>query len=161
MFAQLRTVGYHGLTMGAVATAAGTGKAALYRRWCTKEDLVADALRHGLPSPQAVPPQQTVRDDLIALLRGLRDALAMASGAAFEAGPHEIVQDTAVEPCQRLILDALRRGAERGEVRPAAVTERVAAVGPAMVIHHVLTNGAPLDDEALTGLVDDVLLHML
>jgi AcrR family transcriptional regulator len=37
---QLQTVGYVGLTMEGVAAAAHTGKAALYRRWPRKEDLV-------------------------------------------------------------------------------------------------------------------------
>lgn len=47
---QLSTVGWGGLTMEGVAAGARTGKAAVYRRWPSKEDLVADALEAGLPS---------------------------------------------------------------------------------------------------------------
>lgn len=46
---QLSTVGWNGLTMEGVAAQAQTGKAAVYRRWPSKEDLVADALAAGLP----------------------------------------------------------------------------------------------------------------
>ncbi|MFD0328721.1 helix-turn-helix domain-containing protein [Streptacidiphilus monticola] len=37
--------------MEAVATAARTGKASVYRRWPSKEELVLDALRSTLPEP--------------------------------------------------------------------------------------------------------------
>ena len=36
--------GYTALTMDAVASAAGVGKATIYRRWRTKSELVADAV---------------------------------------------------------------------------------------------------------------------
>ena len=38
--AELAEVGYGGLTMEGIAARARTGKAALYRRWCSKHDLV-------------------------------------------------------------------------------------------------------------------------
>ncbi|TDD64977.1 TetR family transcriptional regulator, partial [Actinomadura rubrisoli] len=49
VFAQLEAVGYRRLTMEGVAAAARTGKAALYRRWPSKDELVTDALKHVLP----------------------------------------------------------------------------------------------------------------
>lgn len=52
---QLSTVGWNGLTMEGVAAGAQTGKAAVYRRWPSKEDLVADALRAGLPNFASAP----------------------------------------------------------------------------------------------------------
>src|SRR5438445_2508913 len=42
--AELAEVGYGGLTMEGIAARAHTGKAALYRRWCSKQDLVHAAL---------------------------------------------------------------------------------------------------------------------
>lgn len=47
---QLQAVGYPGVTMEGIAACAHTGKAALYRRWPRKEDLIVDALEHALPS---------------------------------------------------------------------------------------------------------------
>lgn len=63
--------------MEGVATRAQTGKAAIYRPWPSKEDLVADALRTGLPRMEAAPDLESVRDDLVTLPPGARrDLLA-------------------------------------------------------------------------------------
>lgn len=43
----LREVGYDALTMNAVAVRTRSSKATLYRRWRSKQKLVATALRHG------------------------------------------------------------------------------------------------------------------
>ncbi len=40
----LGEVGYNALTMDAVAAEAGVGKATIYRRWRTKQDLVVDTV---------------------------------------------------------------------------------------------------------------------
>ena len=40
----LADVGYGALTMDAVASEAGVGKATIYRRWRTKQDLVVDTI---------------------------------------------------------------------------------------------------------------------
>src|SRR5215211_1459542 len=40
----LGEVGYGALTMDAVAAEAGVGKATIYRRWRTKQDLVVDTI---------------------------------------------------------------------------------------------------------------------
>ncbi len=42
-----REVGYDSLRMQDVADRAGAGLATIYRRWSTKPELVADAMRHG------------------------------------------------------------------------------------------------------------------
>src|SRR4051794_22556600 len=73
VFEQLSAVGYAKLTMEGIAAAAQTGKAALYRRWTTKDDLLRDALEHALPVPSEIPEHDNVRDDLLALLRCYRD----------------------------------------------------------------------------------------
>lgn len=72
---QLGTVGWNGLTMEGVAAGAQTGKAAVYRRWPSKEDLVADALRSGLPDFDTAPDRGSVREDLLELCRRARDAV--------------------------------------------------------------------------------------
>jgi AcrR family transcriptional regulator len=168
---QLQSIGYAKVTMDSVAVAAGTGKAALYRRWPDKNALIADALRSTLPSLHEVPPGGDIRVDVLALLRAMRDAAESSHGVAFqaikvEAGPepgllHEVVQRYVVDPCEEMLLRALERGAERGDVRPGAVSPRVASVGPALVIHHILTQGPEIPDEFLTSLVDEVILPLV
>ena len=55
VFDQLQTVGYANLTMDKVAAAAHTSKAVLYRRWASKDALVAEALltASGRTSPRS------------------------------------------------------------------------------------------------------------
>jgi AcrR family transcriptional regulator len=119
--------GYSGLTMDAVATAAGVGKATIYRRWPSKEDLllaVISTLRAPLPEPAG----RSVREDLVTLLGALRNdwadprrarvfALLLGEGARYP-GLMERYRDMVVKPRQEVIRGVLRRGAASGELRP-------------------------------------------
>lgn len=166
---ELGSTGYARLTMESVAAAAGTGKAALYRRWANKDDLITETLRSVLPDPAELPLDGSVRDDLLALLLCMRDAMHLTAGAAFQvvkqeaatsaAGMlHAMVQQRVLDPCRDLIVEVLRRGAEAGELRPGAANPRLATAGPAMLIHYALTVAPEVPDEYLVGIVDDVVL---
>nr|WP_205718413.1 TetR/AcrR family transcriptional regulator [Actinomadura sp. WMMA1423] len=168
VFAQLEAVGYRRLTMEGVATGARTGKAALYRRWRSKDELITDALKHVLPEPPTAPETGSLREDMIQILGCLRDTLLACRGAAFrvlkteaEEGMglvHDVVRDRLSRPVRDLLFQALREAAERGEIRPEAATRRVANVGPAVMVYQNLTEGGPITDEYLASLVDEVLL---
>jgi len=168
---QLRTVGYVGLTMDAVAAAAGTGKAALYRRWANRDELLADALRSVLPDPGDIAMTGRVRDDLLAVLRCIRDTIAVTHGTVFQvvrsevegAGGlvHAVVGDEVMDPCHALILEILHRGVASGRVRPEACSTTVATVGPAMIVHYVIHQGPVAPDSYLTTVVDDVLVPLV
>ncbi len=167
---QLQAVGYVGLTMEGVASRAHTGKAALYRRWPRKEDLVVDALEHALPSPTDLPDHGNVRDDLLDLLRRLTAMLNSPAGCALQCLMSETERDESFarllhervkEPRKRMFLDLLARGAARGQVRPAAATQLVAEVGPALVMQRFLADGAPVPDEYVVSVVDDVVMPLL
>src|SRR3954469_15888522 len=86
---QLSTVGWNGLTMEGVAARARTGKAAVYRRWPSKADLVADVLRAGLPPLGEIPDHGSIREDLVVLCRGMRDAMRSRAGTALRSVLHE------------------------------------------------------------------------
>ncbi len=60
--------GLGGVCIEAVAARAGVGKATIYRRWPGKQDLLLDALAT-LKSPLPEPGGESVRDDLVAMLR--------------------------------------------------------------------------------------------
>src|ERR1700761_9634198 len=66
--AELAAVGYGGLTMEGIAARARTGKAALYRRWTCKHDLVQAALLYALPPLPEPRADRSVRDNLLAVL---------------------------------------------------------------------------------------------
>jgi hypothetical protein len=65
------------------------------------------------------------------------------------------------DPSRQLILEVLRCGAEQGQVRPEAVTMQVAKVGPAMLVHHCISEGPDVPDEVLLGIVDDVIMPLV
>jgi AcrR family transcriptional regulator len=167
---QLRTVGYVGLTMEGVAARAQTGKAALYRRWPRKEDLVVDALEHALPSPTDLPDHGDVRDDLLDLLRRMTAMLNSPAGCALQCLMSETERDESFgrllhervkEPRKRMFLDLLIRGAARGQVRSAAVTQLVAETGPALVMQRFLAEGPPVHDDYVVSVLDEVVMPLL
>ncbi|MDQ0793516.1 TetR/AcrR family transcriptional regulator [Streptomyces sp. B1I3] len=164
---QLGTVGWNGLTMEGVAAGARTGKAAVYRRWPSKEDLVADALRAGLPALDEVPDSGGVRDDLYEMCRRVRDALWSAPGIALRSVLHECDATTAerfhavilsgmVEPATQVVREVLRRGVERGEVRPDALSAMVVDVIPAIMMYRTKVCGSEWTDGEIAQMIDEV-----
>jgi AcrR family transcriptional regulator len=162
---------YGDITMESVAARAHTGKAALYRRWANKDALVYAALESTLPRPEEVPIHDTVRADLLDLLNCAAQTMRLASGAAFHtlkaaAGDgasrlHHMIKKRVSEPVRTLTLEALRRGAERGEVRPAAVTEQIATVPYAMLTYYCVTVRTDVPVDYLTSIIDNVVLPII
>ncbi len=167
---QLGTVGYDALTMERVAADARTGKASLYRRWPCKEELVVDALNHRLPALDDPPDTGTVRGDVLELLGRMRRTINSPTGCAIQSLMGSVQRDRGfiravharvIEPRKRMMMEVLRRGAERGEVRPEAVTMLVAESGPALVVHRFLVDGPPITRRTVEAIVDQVVLPML
>ncbi|MFE6287343.1 TetR/AcrR family transcriptional regulator [Streptomyces sp. NPDC057877] len=169
---QLSTVGWKGLTMEGVAAGAQTGKAAVYRRWPSKEDLVADALRAGLPRLEAAPDLGGVREDLLALCRQARDGMFSRSGLALRSVIHEcdtfeaerfhsVIVDGVVEPTVKLLRDVINRGIERGEVRPDAANGYVWDAVPAMMMYRSKMCGCEWNDQDLEEMVDQLMVPLL
>ncbi|MEV7195576.1 TetR/AcrR family transcriptional regulator [Streptomyces sp. NPDC093510] len=169
---QLSTVGWSGLTMEGVAAGAQTGKAAVYRRWPSKEDLVMDALRAGLPRLGGVPDLGSVREDLLQLCKQMRVTMFSRSGFALRAVLHEcdtataerfhdVIFEGVVEPSVKLIKDVVRRGIERGEVRSGGLDAYVCDVIPAMLVYRAKVCGSEWRDDEFEALIDQVMVPML
>ncbi|MEU3100108.1 TetR/AcrR family transcriptional regulator [Streptomyces griseoflavus] len=169
---QLSTVGWNGLTMEGVAAAAQTGKAAVYRRWPSKEDLVADALWAGLPQVDAVPDLGSVREDLLDLCRRARDAMFSPSGFAvrsviYECDStqaerfHAVIFEGVVEPTIRMLREVIERGIERGEVRADAANGYVFDAVPAMMMYRSKMCGSELVDADLEEMIDQLMVPLL
>lgn len=77
----LEEVGLGAMSMDAVAARAGVGKATIYRRWSSKEELVIDAIA-GLVAAVEVPQTDDIRNDLITLLERLRAFMSDARGGS-------------------------------------------------------------------------------
>ncbi|MYV58180.1 TetR/AcrR family transcriptional regulator [Streptomyces sp. SID3212] len=169
---QLSRVGWNGLTMEGVAAGARTGKAAVYRRWPSKEDLVADALQAGLPAVGEAPDRGSVREDLFELCRRMRDAMFSLPGAALRAVVHECDAPTAerfhglifrgvIEPSNRLFGEVVRQGIRRGEVRSDAIGELVFDVIPALMMYRSKMCASELPDEEIAEMIDRVMVPLL
>ncbi|MFF7592520.1 TetR/AcrR family transcriptional regulator [Kitasatospora purpeofusca] len=169
---QLTSGGFARLTMEGVAGAARTGKAALYRRWASKVELVIDALDSTLPRPTDTPDFGSAREELRHLVESFASVARSRAGGAVTAVMAELDHEQAqlfkdfitqrmIEPTKGVILDILRRGAERGDVRPDAAIPLVADVVPAMLLYRVKVCGRQVGPEFVDQLVDEVLVPLI
>lgn len=120
----LAEVGYTGLTMDAVARRAGIGKAAIYRRYATKQEMVFAAAVHG--ETLEVPPDTgSLHGDLAALARVIIGHLTNPASSALLNLLGEIATDPAlaatftanfVEPEREGNAELLRRAVRRGDL---------------------------------------------
>lgn len=168
--AELTAVGYSALTMESVAARAGAGKGSLYRRWPNRADLVADAVRHAMPEFVSTPDVGDLCAQMFATLRHCADDIHGPAGQAARGLIAEavrnpdllrVIRTQVTEMVFTPMLEVLRRGVVRGEVRPPALTLRVAAVGPDLLFMHYLLHGSPIADNVLAEIVDDVLLPLV
>ncbi|MFF0701653.1 TetR/AcrR family transcriptional regulator [Streptomyces tendae] len=169
---QLGTVGWNGLTMEGVAAGARTGKAAVYRRWSSKEDLVADALRSGLPDFHTVPDLGSVREDLLELCRRARDAMYGRPGSALRSVIHEcdtkqaerfhdVIIKGVVEPTLKMLREVVNRGMERGEVRRDAANGYIFDAIPAMMMYRSKICASEWTDRELEEMIDQLMVPLL
>lgn len=167
---ELANVGYAELTMERVASRARASKGSLYRRWSNRAELVVDAMHHARPHQIEPPDTGSVREDLLGYLRAVADLLNGADGEAARGLMVESVRDPElmavirirfIDPGIAMVLDVLRRGAVRGEVRPTALTHRIASVGPGLIRQQYMVYGAPIPDDVVLELVDSVLMPLI
>lgn len=166
--AELARSGYAGLSIEHVAERARTGKASIYRRWPTRLELVLDALDHAMPQPDALPDTGSTREDLLALLRQVAETMRSHTGDAARACLSPGVDDELaaairsrlLAPRKAAMLEIFKRGVARGEVRRAAVTPRIAELGP-MLLHGELLQRGDISDEAVVEIVDTIVMPLL
>lgn len=170
VLAELAAAGYARLTMEGVAESACTGKASLYRRWISKEQLVLDTFHDVLPGPEVAPDTGDLRGDLVYLLASMAKVMASPAGMALLAVLRELppghtlvaaVNDRVLEPRHRLFNEALMRAVERGEIEPEAVTPLIAQAGPALLLQQHLLHGGMPSLEGIDAIVDELLLPAL
>ncbi len=157
--------GFTGTTVEAVAERAGVGKATIYRRWATREDLLLAAGGEMGPCP-GDPDCGNVRDDLVVLMGGLVSMLTETPvGSLLPA----TVDEAARNPEMRSRLDAfiaerrapvraaLARAADRGELRPGIDHELIVDLMVGPVFTRILLTGVPLEKGVAERIVDAVL----
>jgi AcrR family transcriptional regulator len=169
--AELAEHGYLGLSVERVAKRARTSKAAIYRRWPARADLVADAIRHmGDNGPDIIPDTGDVRMDLFTVLRAAADRLTGPSGEAARG----LISDTLADPDatrairahltnqrNRMISAVLERAVQRGQVGPQALTPQLISLAPILLSHHYLVHGAPIADQTINEILDQVVMPLI
>lgn len=163
---ELAAHGYAALSMEGVAARAQTGKAALYRRWSSKHELVLAALRHAMPALPDPDPDQSVRANLMAIFTSLCGVLAgstplpgisMAAELLHEPELRASFTDELLTPRLQTIETVLRRGVDTGEINPTTLGPLTARIGPALILQTILLTGEPPSTHELQTIVDAVL----
>jgi AcrR family transcriptional regulator len=162
----LSEYGYDRLTMDMVAARARAGKAALYRRWSSKAELVVDALtlHH---SALLEPDTGSLLGDLEALLEQGQPAQDDYLGTSIVAGlatacgrdPElaRALNDRFLETGHRVLRLVLERAVARGEVPRGRDLEFVIEIIPALFFSRVLTSGKPPDKAFAHRIVHEVI----
>ena len=164
--AELAQVGYGGLTMEGIAARAQTGKAALYRRWASKHDLVHAALVFALPPVPEPRAGRSPRDALLTLFTAHRDVLAGKTAFPGLDTIHQLLHepemriifaDAVVGPRLRITESILEAAVEAGDIDRATLTPLTTRIGPALINHHFLLTGEPPNRRELALVVDTVI----
>ena len=166
----LGEVGYGGLTMDALAQAAGVGKATIYRRWRTKQDLIVDSISD-LASVLAAPPDtgslredirqfmhllaETTRSPVGAMLQSLVPAMQHHPElrAAYRAGPLMVWRNAYAQ--------MWARAEARGEVAPGLALSPMAETTSALIVQRWLLTDQPIDEEYVDRVLDTVVMPLL
>lgn len=165
---ELEDVGYGGLTMEGIAARARTGKAALYRRWSTKQALVQAALLYALPPMPEPRADRSTRENLLAAFSAHCDvvagktafpSLAIMGQLIHEPELRKIFADAVVTPRLQIIESILQTGERNGEIDAGLLTPLSVRVGPALINQHLMLTGAPPNRRQLIRIVDTVIPH--
>lgn len=160
--------GYVGATVDAVAAAAHTGKAAIYRRWAGKDALLIAAAR-SLQVEPTVPDTGTLRGDLLIwaqhyTMSDSRAGLVLAILLG-EARHNTELQQAAFEaigrPPTKVFTAVLDRWISRGVVPASAPLDLVSAVLPAIAFRNVTLRHPALDIATVTRLIDEIMVPAL
>jgi AcrR family transcriptional regulator len=165
-FELLRVRGVTGLTIDAIAEAAGVGRQTIYRWWPSKGAVAAEAMARG--ARVIVPPRDTgsLRDDLTQFLAdsfagledpGVRRALRQMVAAA-QADEH-VAQILADFTAQRraALLAMLERGRDHGDLPADANLGLLVDIAYGVLWYRLLVGHAPLD----AHLARDLAAHLL
>ena len=168
--ALLLEVGYGALTMEAVRDRAGVGKATIYRRWSSKEELVRDTIVF-LHEDFAAPDTGSLRGDYETLAGAVR-ASASRGGAAMlmprllGESVHDpelfaIFRANLVEPRRAALRSVLERAVARGEIRPGIDPELMVDLFAGPAVYRLLITGGDMTQMFSVEAQMDVLMNGL
>lgn len=170
--AEIAEHGLRGASMDGIAKRAGTGKAALYRRWSNVRDLGLDVFLTTMAQavPTSYPNTGSLREDLLGSLRAFTEQLRgpmqivlreLISESAHDPQLVEEFQSRMGDPMSNELTTVLQRAMVRGEIPTKPIDPLVFELPDAIVLHRLLLRGEVLDDQTSIDLVDHVLLPLL
>ncbi|WP_330228964.1 TetR/AcrR family transcriptional regulator [Nocardia sp. NBC_00508] len=132
--------GYAGLTVDAVAARAGVGKAAIYRRYATKQEMIFSVAVHDMRE-QPPPDGGSLRADLAAVARTIAAQLVRAPSDVLAGLLADVYADDALatrfaetflERERHVLTEVLTRAVARGELEtlPDPTTAQALLLGP-------------------------------
>jgi AcrR family transcriptional regulator len=159
---ELAAVGHAQVTMAGIAARAGTNKAALYRRWPNRTELLSAAIDRRVV-PLDAPPADTgsLRGDVIAVLQAVNRRSHAAQAVPDPGGELTayLRHRAAAEGFEQMDL-VLRRARQRREAGPGRVSAQVTRL-PVNVLHSELClSTAPVPDQTITEIVDELFVPL-
>jgi AcrR family transcriptional regulator len=158
--------GAHDLRMDDVAGRAGVGKATIYRRYRSKDELITAAVA-GLVSEIRIPDTGRTRADLLALMRsavevyrGSVEAAVMPSlveAMSRDAELARLVREGFLAGRRAALRVVLDRGIERGDLRNDLDLELALDVLGGPLFYRLLITGGPIDKKLADGVVELIL----
>jgi AcrR family transcriptional regulator len=158
--------GVHGLRMDEVAERAGVGKAAIYRRYRSKDELVAATVA-ALVSEIAIPDTGSTRGDLLALMRDavavygepIRGGVMPSLIGAMRQHPDlaRAIRRDVVDARRQALRAVLARGVQRGDLAADLDVELALDMLGGALFYRLLVTGGPIDDRLAEGVADLIL----
>jgi AcrR family transcriptional regulator len=161
--------GYDRLSVEGVASAAGVGKATVYRRWANKAELMIDAMATLKPAIDTID-TGTLDGDIELLVvascsptsqRLLQVMVGICSALPREPELLEAFKTRFTEPRIARITEILERARHRGELGPSVDVAMAASLVPSLMLQRVLMTGQPAGRAYAEQVVGSVLLPVL
>lgn len=163
---ELAEHGYGRMSVEAVARRAGVGKAAIYRRWPAKLDLVVAAVSEAAVRPGDIADTGSLRGDVLAFLRAGRALLEHPLGrrivpdliaeAARSPALAELMEHAIGGPRRELAGAIVERATARGEVRAGLDHELALDIFPAALYWRLSVRRGTASDADLEPMADAV-----
>jgi AcrR family transcriptional regulator len=166
----LGEVGYGALTMDAVAAEAGVGKATIYRRWRTKQQLVVDTVSDLNRSWTVTADTGSLEGDLRSLVHRMVEMMASPVGAAtrsllaamqHEPALIEAFREGPLAVWRRAYDELWQRAQARGEVGPGLPQSIPAEATTALLVQRWLVTRQPVDAAYADAVLETVVLPLV
>lgn len=159
--------GISDLRMDTVAQRAGVGKAAIYRRFDSKDELVAHVVSSLVSTEIAIPNTgsaaadlRVLMDEAVALYRDTPAGAmmpALVEAMRRDADLQRLIRAGFLAGRRAALAEVLRRGVERGDLDPAIDIELALDVLAGPLFYRLLITGGTLDERLAAGVVDLIL----